>query len=188
MSAMTTRELLVSAALILLEEEGEARFSTRAVCERVGVTAPTLYHHFGTADGLLSAAVDAAFGEYLARKRSLIVSDDPVRALAEGWDDYVAFARERPRLYSAMIARLLQGGAIPAAAQGRALLILRLQAVADKHRIGLAVEEAADVIWASAHAAAMLHAVGRHPPDGSVIAALREAAFGAIMSAEREQS
>jgi hypothetical protein len=36
----------------------------------------------------------------------------------EGWDDYVRFSAERPRLYAAMMARVLRGAAIPAVVAG----------------------------------------------------------------------
>jgi AcrR family transcriptional regulator len=55
---MSTRTILISAALAVLEQDGETRFSTRSVCAIAKVSAPTLYHHFGNADGLLSAALD----------------------------------------------------------------------------------------------------------------------------------
>ncbi|OMF42955.1 TetR family transcriptional regulator, partial [Paenibacillus rhizosphaerae] len=54
---MNTYDKILAAALKVLEEEGGAQFSTRAVTAIAQVTAPTLYHHFGSADGLLSAAI-----------------------------------------------------------------------------------------------------------------------------------
>jgi AcrR family transcriptional regulator len=113
-----TRETLVAAALKILEREGAAQFSTRAVCSIANVTAPTLYHHFGSADGLLSAAAAEAFKQFLETKRLAKQSSDPVIALRQGWDNYVSFAAERPRLYAATIGRLLLGGTIPAAERG----------------------------------------------------------------------
>jgi AcrR family transcriptional regulator len=95
---MDTRSTLIAAALEVLEHDGEAQFSTRAVCAMAGVTAPTLYHHFGSADGLLSAAVEEAFGQFLASKKSEALSADPELALRQGWDNYVRFSAQRPRL------------------------------------------------------------------------------------------
>ncbi|NOV00684.1 TetR/AcrR family transcriptional regulator [Paenibacillus planticolens] len=89
---MNTHDTLLNAALQVLEEEGEAQFSTRSVCAIAKVTAPTLYHHFGSADGLLSAAITEAFAQFLESKRTATQSSDPVMALREGWDDYVRFA------------------------------------------------------------------------------------------------
>src|ERR1700722_1105980 len=148
---MSTRETLVAAALRVLEQEGEEQFSTRAVCAIANVTAPTLYHHFGNTDGLLSAAVAEAFAQFLESKKVAAQSPDPETALRQGWDDYVRFAAARPRLYAAMMSRVLKGGHIPAAEQAFALLIERIAAIAADGRLALAVAAAADLVWASAN-------------------------------------
>jgi AcrR family transcriptional regulator len=50
---MDTHDALLAAALKVLEEDGEARFSTRNVCALANVTAPTFYYHYGSADKLV---------------------------------------------------------------------------------------------------------------------------------------
>ncbi|MGH8296665.1 MAG: TetR/AcrR family transcriptional regulator [Steroidobacteraceae bacterium] len=183
---METRNLLLAAALKVLEEEGEAQFSTRAVCALAGVTAPTLYHHYGSADGLLSAAMAEAFAQFLERKKAAERSPDPVAALRGGWDDYVRFAAARPRLYAAMMGRVLQGAQIPAAQQAFALLIERIAAIAAVGRLALPVQTAADVAWASANAASLLYLTAqlRHasPPTPAVLEEIRESAMRAILT------
>ena len=57
---MTVRTRILETAAGLLAQSADADVSTRAVCDAAGVTAPTLYHHFGDKDGLL-AAVDIAY-------------------------------------------------------------------------------------------------------------------------------
>lgn len=147
----------------------------------VGVGAPTLYHHFGSADGLLSAAITEAFGQFLASKQAEIYSPDPLAGLRQGWDNYVRFAAERPRLYAAMAVRVLQGANIPAADAARALLVERIEAVAVSHRLTMEVRAAADLVWASAHSASMLYFIAvERPPHPSIIRTLREAAIRAI--------
>src|SRR5580698_2758313 len=153
---MDARAALLAAALKVLEDKGEAQFSTRAVCALARVTAPTLYHHYGSADGLLSAAMTAAFAQFLAGKKAAVQSSDPITALREGWDDYVRFAAARPRLYAAMMGRVLQGAQIPAAQQAFALLIERISAIGAQGRLALAAAAAADLLWASANAASLL--------------------------------
>lgn len=183
---METRDTLLAAALKILEEEGEAQFSTRAVCASAKVTAPTLYHHFGSADGLLSAAMERAFEQFLHSKQVAVSSADPVIALREGWDDYVRFAAARPRLYAAMMSRVLSGAQIPAAEQGFALLIQRIEAIAVAGRLVVTVKAAADHVWASANAAALLHVTARlrkaSRPDPAVIDDLRHRAMQAILN------
>ena len=185
---MNTRAALLSAALKVLEDEGEAQFSTRAVCALANVTAPTLYHHYGSADGLLSAAMTEAFSQFLESKKAAVQSRNPVTALREGWHDYVRFAAARPRLYAAMMSRLLNGAQIPAAEQAFALLIERLAAIAADGRLALAVTAAADVVWASANAASLLYVTAQLRktalPTAVVLKHIRENAMQAILTAE----
>jgi AcrR family transcriptional regulator len=185
---MDTRATLLAAALKVLEEEGEARFSTRAVCAIANVTAPTLYHHYRSADGLLSAAIAEAFAQFLESKKTAVQSLDPVTALREGWDDYVRFAAARPRLYAAMMSRILKGGQIPAAEQAFALLIQRIAAVATEGRLACTVEVAADLGWASANAASLLHVTAQlrnaPPPTSAVLEDIRESTMQSILNSE----
>jgi AcrR family transcriptional regulator len=178
---MDTRTALIAAALEVLEHEGEAGFSTRAVCAMAGVTAPTLYHHFGSADGLLSAAITEAFAQFLASKKAEVLTADPVEALRQGWGNYVRFAAERPRVYAAMFVRVLQGASIPAADAARALLMERIEAIAADGHLAMDPQAAADLAWASVHAASTLYLVsdGRQP-DPIVIDTLRERALQCI--------
>lgn len=183
---METRDALVAAALKVLEQGGEAQFSTRAVCAIANVTAPTLYHHFGNSDGLLSAALAEAFDEFLASKIVALRSTDPVMALREGWDDYVRFAAARPRLYVAMMSRFLQGAEIPAAKQASELLLERVRAIAAAGRLAVTVEAAADHVWAAVNAASLLYVTAAKrdakPPDPSVIADIRERTMQSILT------
>jgi AcrR family transcriptional regulator len=183
---MDTRETLVAAALKVLEQEGEAQFSTRAVCAIANVTAPTLYHHFGNADGLLSAAMTEAFAQFLQSKKAAVQSPDPETALRQGWDNFVRFAAARPRLYAAMMGRVLKGGHIPAAEQGFAQLKGSIEAIAAESRLDVTVEAAVDLVWASATAAALLHLTAQlrktTRPDPTVIDSLRDQAMQALLT------
>lgn len=177
---MSTRDDILVAALSVLEAGGSAQFSTRAVCSLANVTAPTLYHHFGNADGLLSAALALAFEQFLDSKRVAVRSSDPETALREGWDDYVRFAAARPKLYAAMAARLLEGAEIPAADEGKAALRAMVERLAaTESGMALSVDAGTDLVWASANAAAMLYTgvygKGTHGPGQAVIDGLREA-------------
>ena len=182
---MNTHDILLDAAPKVLEEDGEAQFSTRKVCAIANVTAPTLYHHYGSADGLLSAAMAEAFGQFLESKKAVVRSADPVVVLREGWNDYVRFAATRPRLYAAMMSRVLDGADIPAAEQAFALLLARIAAIAAKGRLGPTVGAAADLMWASANAASMLHVTARlrkgAPPASAVLEQIREDALRSIL-------
>jgi len=182
---MSKRETLIAAALTLLEREGSAQFSTRAVCAIADVTAPTLYHHFGNADGLLSAAVEEAFRQFLdAKVAAAGATADPETALREGWDDYVRFAADRPLIYAAMMARLFQGVEIPAARQAFAIVAQQISALEAAGRLRLPAGEAAQLAWSSVNSAAMLYVTAAlhvsdylGAPEPSVIEFLRERAL-----------
>jgi len=182
---MSKRETLIAAALTLLEREGSAQFSTRAVCAIADVTAPTLYHHFGNADGLLSAAVEEAFRQFLdAKVDAASATTDPETALRGGWDDYVRFAADRPLIYAAMMARLFQGVEIPAARQAFAIVAEQIAALEAAGRLRLPAGEAAQLAWASVNSAAMLYVTAAlhvsdylGAPEPSVIEFLRERAL-----------
>ena len=181
---MSTRDTILAAALTVLEG-GIGNFSTRAVCAIANVTAPTLYHHFGSADGLLSAAMSEVFTQFLNSKHAAIQSSDPETALGEGWDDYVGFASARPRLYAAAMGRLLEGARIDAVEQGNAELRTMVEAVRDDGKLALPVDAAVDIVLASANAASLLFVTaltrGAPPPQPETVAALRNATMRLVL-------
>jgi AcrR family transcriptional regulator len=186
-----THDALLAAALKVLEEDGEAQFSTRNVCTLANVTAPTFYYHYGSADNLLSAAIAEAFRQFLESKKAAVKSPDPATALRQGWDDYVRFAAARPRLYAAMFTRFLNGATIPAAEQGFALLVARIQAIAAEGRLALTVKAAADLAWASANAAALTFVTAQvrktARPDPPVIDGLREQTMQTLLKPKTKE-
>ena len=95
MTDAPTRDRLLVAAGELLTESPEV--STRAICDRAGVQAPTLYHYFGNKQGLLAAVVETRFTEHL---RSVPAADDPVTTLRAIWDHHVRFGLANPNYYA----------------------------------------------------------------------------------------
>lgn len=188
MDAMDTRRRLIEAAITVLEEEGTPGFSTRAVCDLAAVRAPALYHHFGSADGLLSAAIDVAFEQFLARKRlHEATNPDPVAALRNGWDDLVRFVAERPRLYAAMAARMLSGATIARADLLIETLAASIAAIDAAGRLRTTRDEALQIAWASAQGASMLYATramgaagGLPTPSSAVLEGIRDRTLAAI--------
>lgn len=67
-----TREQIVDATLALMDEHGPERLTMRRLADHLGVTAPTLYWHFGSRSELMDAAVDAALDG-----GQITTSDDP---------------------------------------------------------------------------------------------------------------
>jgi AcrR family transcriptional regulator len=122
MVQIDTRQSLLEAAADVLAERGVGGASTREIYQRAGVKAPTLYHHFGDKRGLMDAVVTDAFERYLAEKRRLRPTGDPIVDLRRGWDAHVAFARANPVVYPLMFP---DGGARPSAAARESLRLLR---------------------------------------------------------------
>jgi hypothetical protein len=127
-----------------------------------------------------------AFAQFLQSKKAAVQSLDPATSLRQGWDNYVHFAAARPRLYAAMMGRILKGGHIPAAERGFALLKSNIEAIAAEDRLAVTVEAAVDLVWAFATAAALLHLTAQlrreRPPDPTVIDSLRDQAIQALLT------
>jgi AcrR family transcriptional regulator len=101
------RRELVSAARALLEETGnEDAVTLRAVARRAGVTAPSIYAHFGDAGAILLEVVQEAFGELAGALRA---AGSGAATAAERLDAlcaaYVQFAAGSPHRYRIMFGR-----------------------------------------------------------------------------------
>jgi AcrR family transcriptional regulator len=62
----TSAERILTTALPLFATRGYDATSVREICEAAGITKPTLYHFFGSKDGVLQALVQAGFRQYRA--------------------------------------------------------------------------------------------------------------------------
>src|SRR6266480_5799816 len=101
---MPVKTRILEAASELLARSADADISTRAVCEAAGVTAPTLYHHFGDKEGLLAAVVDFGWAAFLESKRTTaaVVHEHVADDIRAGWDNHLEFARKNPNFYKLM--------------------------------------------------------------------------------------
>ena len=146
---MTTEDQILTAAALLLEKDGVEAVTTRAVCQAAGVTAPTLYHHFGDKDGLLRAVVAQGVNAFMAQKRANRQTADAVADLRRGWDGWIAFALERPKLFRLMIESTRSD---PSASQ-EAFVIMRgiVERLATESRLTTDVDTAARTIWAASN-------------------------------------
>ena len=75
---MDTETGILDAAEALLEAQGPAGLTTRAVCEAVGIKSPTLYHYFGDKSGLERALIRRGLDQFMQRKRAPQASADPL--------------------------------------------------------------------------------------------------------------
>jgi AcrR family transcriptional regulator len=125
-----TAERIVLIASRWMDENPDQSLTTRKVCELAGVTAPTLYHHFGDKQGLMQAVAKRKMLAFFSGKRQQPETDDPRADLLRGWDQWLDFARQNQALIAALqqspeISARLRAGA-EAIAEAR---LKRLQSV-----------------------------------------------------------
>lgn len=101
------RQALIDATELLLAERGAEGFSLREVARRSGVSPAAPAHHFGDAQGLLSAVATLAFdglAEALeaGNRRG---GDDPLARLREQGIGYVEFALRFPGRFGLMFCK-----------------------------------------------------------------------------------
>lgn len=144
----STRQHILDVTAELLERLGADAVSIRDVCQAAEVTAPTVYHHFGDKRGLLEAVATEGFERYLAEKRALKPSADPLDDLRRGWDNHVGFGLRHPAFYC-----LMYGGARseshPAAVEGRRILADIVLRLAEAGRLLMPPEQAAATVHAA---------------------------------------
>lgn len=178
--AVDTRQRILEATAELLQRSPVEPVSTRAICDAAGVTAPTLYHHFGDKDGLYDAVVTYGFESYLAAKHELTPTADPVEDLRHAWNAHVEFGITHPALYSLMYGTARAGVGSPAAAEARAVLIALLERVAQAGRMRIDIEQATSAIEAAC-VGATLQAI-RGGDDAALSEQLRDAVFASVLT------
>jgi AcrR family transcriptional regulator len=181
---MGMRSSILEATAALLAQSSNADVSTRAVCEASGVQQPVLYRLFGDKDGLLAAAVDYGFEQYLASKRATVASDDPVADLRSGWDAHTAFALSHPNLYRLMYTPGLK--AVPdAVGEAHGLLRTALDRCAAVGRLAISSDIAAQLVM-SANSGIALALITRPEiyHDPRISERVRDAVFATILTAD----
>jgi AcrR family transcriptional regulator len=161
------RQVIVSAARELAEEEGWDSVTTRRLADRIEYSQPVLYSHFDGKDAIVTAVAVAGFAELQAAlhgARRLAGSPDAEpRAVAYA---YLDFARANPALYEAMFSlsadlRFAQSDT-PAPVHGSFVEIRdALASLAGDRDAGTFTE----VVWSGLHGLATLSRAGRLRPD-----------------------
>jgi len=95
---------LLDAAEEELIERGMEGFSLRGVAKRAGVSHAAPAHHFGDANGLLTALAARGFEQFIQRQRDfrLRAPTDARAQLAASGVGYVVFALEKPAIFRLM--------------------------------------------------------------------------------------
>ncbi|WP_019959836.1 TetR/AcrR family transcriptional regulator [Woodsholea maritima] len=96
------RETLIHCALHLLERDGLAKVSLRAVARSAGVSEAAPYTHFSGKSGLMAAV--AAHGFHILNRRLTHApqEQDPLHSLTSLGVIYIRFAEDYPALYRVM--------------------------------------------------------------------------------------
>lgn len=175
-----TRGRIIAAAVALLAKGGAEAATTRAVAAMAKVQAPTIYRLFGDKDGLLRAAAETAFAEYVDRKGAPASPGDPAQALADGWDAHVAFGFAHPAVF-----KLIQfdpdGPASPAAAAGLTVLRERVHRLAETGRLRVSEERAAHLLHATATGVILTCLHMPQADQSSLSASARDSVFTTIL-------
>jgi AcrR family transcriptional regulator len=153
---MTVRTRIIETAAGLLAQSADVDVSTRAICDAAGVTAPTLYHHFGDKDGLLAAVVDFGWAAFLETKLAVaaVVHDHVADDIRAGWDNHLEFARDNPSFYKLMWSPAIaaSSGAVREAYQ---MLYDRLELGAGRGQLRMSAQAAARVVLSATTGAAL---------------------------------
>ena len=153
---------VLQAAMDLLTETGdETAVSVRAVAQRVGVSAPSIYLHFADKQALLDAVCTEVFEALHQRLRAAAEdAPDPFSALRAQGIAYVQFARENPEHYRLVMMQAHEPAqeAVDAMVAGGAFgyLVESVQACIDEGVLAGEPVELALGLWAAAHGIAAL--------------------------------
>ncbi|MEV0264691.1 TetR/AcrR family transcriptional regulator [Streptomyces sp. NPDC050617] len=154
------RAACLRAARELLEEDGSAGLSLRAVARRAGVSATAPYRHYADRDALVSAVAAEGYRElaaHLAAVHPAPTTPDDLAAVAVA---YVRFALDHPPLFRVMFAEPCD----PDNAERAAATAAISEYVRDivRHAFPGADPDALSTpVWALVHGLAFLHLDGK---------------------------
>lgn len=97
---MTKKEEILNLALKLFSEEGFDNVGVQKISEEAKVKKPTLYHYFGSKEGLLDVILKENFAEFIEELSNLAVyKGDIVLSLDRIVSHYFNFVKENPLFY-----------------------------------------------------------------------------------------
>ncbi|MEQ0561976.1 TetR/AcrR family transcriptional regulator [Amycolatopsis sp. NEAU-NG30] len=179
-NATSTRDRLLLAAGQLLHEAGDGPVSTRAICERAGVQAPTLYHHFGSKQGLLDAVVNYGFTQYV---QDLPDDGDPVDRIRAGWDRHVEYGLAHPAFYVLLYGQIEPGVPCNLTSSAEAMLLDLFTPLARDGRLRVEAAAAARQ-FAAANSGVTLSLIAQpeESRDLAMSAQVREAVLAGLLT------
>jgi AcrR family transcriptional regulator len=103
------KQELKNAAMHLLSTEGRDGATMRAICAKVGVTPPTLYHHYGDLQGLHKAAIDETYLQVAEAYHGGTEERGPLKGIRDGWATFLQFAHSEPNMCRIVIQQVMAG-------------------------------------------------------------------------------
>jgi AcrR family transcriptional regulator len=181
------RAAIVEAAAGLLRDSGPGAVTTRAVAERAGVQAPTIYRLFGDKDGLLEAVAEHVMATFVADKAARAAAAtaadvDPLDDLRASWRKQIEFGLANPAVFRLLSdpERALNSAA---ARMGRQILSERVHRLAAAGRLRVAEPHAVDLIQAAGVGTIQtLLATPQERRDPALSEAMMEAVLGRILT------
>lgn len=174
-----TREKLINAAADMIAGSPGEDFSLRAVCDVVGVKLPTVYHFFGSKQGLVEAVVGHGFDLYLSQKQTMESTGDPIQDIRTGWDAHVAFGLDNPGFYALMYGKVRPGFSSAAQSRPSEILLSLTSKAAGQGRLSVSPEQATAHVLAT-NIGVTLRQIILDDIDSELSAAVREGVIAAI--------
>jgi AcrR family transcriptional regulator len=151
---------IADAAVALVDEQGLEALSMRALAERMGMRAPSLYKHLASRADVEVLLAEEGLRRFRAALEPAAAAERPLAAALVA---YRGFAAAHPDLYRLMHDRPLPRESLsPGVEQDAMALVLRLVG-GDRAR--------ARALWAGAHGLCVLERARRFPPDADLDAA-----------------
>ncbi|MBD3555226.1 TetR/AcrR family transcriptional regulator [Streptomyces sp. SP18CM02] len=154
------RAACLRAARELLEEDGSAALSLRAVARRAGVSATAPYRHYSDREALVSAVAAEGYrelAEHLAQAHPAPSTPDELAAVAVA---YVRFALEHPALFRAMFAEPCDPTSEERVAATETISAY-VRTIVGAAFPGVDAEALSTTVWALVHGLAFLHLDGK---------------------------
>jgi AcrR family transcriptional regulator len=154
------RAACLRAAMKLLEEDGAAALSVRAVARRAGVSPGAPYRHYADRDALVSAVAAEGYRELAGKLSAAHPSPSTPDDLAAVAIAYVQFALEHPALFRTMFGDPCDGDSSERVAATTAIAEY-VGALVRRAFPGRTPDALSTAIWAVVHGLAFLHLDGK---------------------------
>jgi AcrR family transcriptional regulator len=154
------RAACLRAALELLEEDGTAGLSIRAVARRAGVAASAPYRHYADRDALVSAVAAVGYRELAESLAAASPAPSTHADLAAVAVAYVQFALRRPALFRVMFSEPCDRDSADRVA-ATAAITEYVMGIVRRCFPGADAESLAIAVWALVHGLAFLHLDGK---------------------------